>query len=158
MWISGECKHSMCSVERTLHLRGGEEVGHLVSVRTERAESLSQPVALGWKLEGKRLTLGMPTAASLLICRLVLSNLHGRLPYLASLCSPAVAGCCSVLITVWNAGTLVPCCYTPQKFRFTLMRFQFKCWKEESLLIRLVVIELPNHRSLFLSSWRHRCN
>lgn len=54
----------MCSVERTLHLRGGEEVGHLVSVRTERAESLSQPVALGWKLGGKRPTLGMPTAAS----------------------------------------------------------------------------------------------
>jgi hypothetical protein len=52
---------------------------------------------------------------------------------------------------------LVPCCYTVQKSCVTLMRFLFECWKE-SLLIRLVVIELPNHSSLFLRRGRHKCN
>ena len=42
----------------------------------------------------------------------------------------------------------VPCCYTARKFSVTLMRFLPRLWKEERLLIRLVVIELPNHRSL----------
>ena len=42
----------------------------------------------------------------------------------------------------------VPCCYTVRKSSVTLMRFLFRLWKEERLLIRLVVIELPNHRSL----------
>lgn len=43
---------------------------------------------------------------------------------------------------------LVPCCYTARKSSVTLMRFLSRLWKEERLLIRLVVIEIPNHRSL----------
>jgi hypothetical protein len=43
---------------------------------------------------------------------------------------------------------LVPCCYAVRKSSVTLMRFLSRLWKEERLLIRLVVIELPNHRSL----------
>lgn len=54
--------------------------------------------------------------------------------------------------------TSVPCCHTAQKSSVTLMRFPFECWKEKSLLIRLVVIELPNRRSLSLRRGRHKCN
>lgn len=43
---------------------------------------------------------------------------------------------------------LVPCCYAARKSSVILMRFLSRLWKEERLLIRLVVIELPNHRSL----------
>lgn len=47
----------------------------------------------------------------------------------------------------------VPCCYTVRKSSVTLMRFLSRLWKEERLLIRSVVIELPNHRSL---SWERQ--
>ena len=124
---------------------GGKEMPLcLVTMQTERAES--QPVGgLGWEVGAH---LGN-TDRSLSSGPAGFSWVSVEAPQPALLLPPLEAGCCSALITVWNACS-VPCHRTPQKSRFPLMRFQLACWKEERLLIRLVVIELPNHRSLSL--------